>query len=295
MPTTSVHKVKRISLDWSNRSFVSPTIFCLQNMYKAKTLLTVTELCNTVTPVLKMVKPGPESKKRSVMIEILNLLSKKSYGVRELHRALPEENRAGSFSTLYSCINELKTKGHLEQDPVTKKLNLTARGASERGKQPVINDIKEAPVAIGYTPWLRICPIRYKYSFSKDGGGIRRGTNPLMQVLKRDPLKTSLSHLGDCLWNILKVAEGEGLISQEHLSGNKEVSNSILDKLWKEMFLEAEVVNVISIDMKKLLEWLKTPPGVAMLKYVLEENIDEKMQKIVDLIKKYDKSVDEQK
>ena len=55
------------------------------------------------------------------------------------------------------------------------------------------------------------------------------------------------------------------------------------------MSLDAEVLNVISIDMKRLLEWLKTPPGVAMLKYVLEENIDEKMQKIVDLINKYDK------
>ena len=229
------------------------------------------------------------------MLEILKLLCEKSYGVRELHRALPEENRAGSFSTLYSCINELKRKGYVEQDPVTKKLILTLRGASELDKQPVINDIKEAPVAIQFTSWLRNCPIRYKFSFSKDGGGIRRGTNPLMKVLKTDPLKTSLSHLGYCLWNILKVAEGEGLISQEHLSGNKEVSNSVLDKLWKEMFLEAEVVNVISIDMKRLLEWLKTPPGAAMLKYVLEENIDEKMQKILQLINKYDKSVDEQK
>jgi hypothetical protein len=166
----------------------------------------------------------------------------------------------------------------------------TKNGASELDKQPVINDIKEAPVAIQFTSWLRFCPIRYKFSFSKDGGGIRRGVNPLMKVLKIDPLKTSLSHLGYCLWNILKVAEGEGLISQDHLSGNKEVSSGVLDKLWKEMFLEAEVVNVISIDMKRFLEWLKTPPGAAMLKYVLEERIDEKMQKIVDLINKYDKS-----
>ena len=243
-----------------------------------------------------MVKSGPKSnKKKDVMLEILKLLSKKSYGVRELHRALPEENRAGSFSTLYSCINELKRKGYLEQDPVTKKLISTTNGASELDKQPVINDIKEAPVAIQFTSGSRSCPIRYKFSFSKDGGGIRNGVNPLMKVLKTDPLKTSLSHLGYCLWNILKVAEGEGLISQEHLSGNKEVSNSVLDKLWKEMFLEAEVVNVISIDMKRLLEWLKTPPGAAMLKYVLGENIDEKMQKILQLIHKYDKSVDEQK
>ena len=228
------------------------------------------------------------------MIEILKLLSKKSYGVRELHRALPEKNRAGSFSTLYACINELKTKGYLEQNPVTKKLISTANGDYELYKQPVINDIKEAPVTIGYTSQLKFCPIQYKFSFLKGGAGIRRGANSRMKVLKRNPLKTSLSHLGYCLWNILKVAEGEGLISQEHLSGNKEVSSSILDKLWKEMFLEAEVVNVISIDMKKLLKWLKTPPGAAMLKYVLEERIEEKMQKILQLINKYDKP-DEQK
>ncbi|UCE15647.1 MAG: hypothetical protein JSV12_07180 [Candidatus Bathyarchaeota archaeon] len=74
-----------------------------------------------------------------------------------------------------------------------------------------------------------------------------------------------------CLWNILKTAEREGLISQELFAGNEEISNNVLDKLWKEMFLDAEVLNIISIDMNRLLAWLKTPPGATMLKYTREQ------------------------
>ena len=235
-----------------------------------------------------MVKPGPESKKKAVMIEILNLLSKKPYGVRELHRALPENSRAGSFSTLYACINELKHKGYLEQDPITKKLALTTNGATEREKQPVINDIRESKIAVGFTPWFSKCPIRYKWSFARRAR-VRRGSNPLVNVLRTDPLKASLLNLSYFLWNILKTAEREGLISHEHLAGTKEISNNALDKLWKEMFLDVEVLSIISIDMKRLLAWLKTPPGAAMLKYIREQKNEEKMQEIVQLINKYDK------
>jgi len=242
----------------------------------------------TVLLVTIMVKPGPESKKKAVMIEMLNLLSKKPYGVRELHRALPEKCRAGSFSTLYACINELKRNGYLEQDPVTKKLILTTNGATEREKQPVINDIRESKIAVGFTPWFSKSPIRYKWSFARRAR-VRRGSNPLVNVLRTDPLKASLLSLSYCLWNILKTAEREGLISHEHLAGNKEISNDALDKLWKEMFLDVEVLNIISIDMKRLLAWLKTPPGAAMLKYIREQKNEEKMQEIVQLINKYDK------
>jgi len=55
------------------------------------------------------------------------------------------------------------------------------------------------------------------------------------------------------------------------------------------MFLDVEVLNIISIDMKRLLAWLKTPPGAAMLKYIREQKNEEKMQEIVQLINKYDK------
>ena len=153
---------------------------------------------------------------------------------------------------------------------------------------PMRNLLRESKVAVGFTPWLSKCPIRYKWSFARRAR-VRRGSNPLINVLRTDPLKASLLNLSYYLWNILKTAEREGLISHEHLAGTKEISNNALDKLWKEMFPDVEVLNIISIDMKRLLAWLKTPPGAAMLKYIREQKNEEKMQEILQLTKKYDK------
>src|SRR5512136_1039135 len=114
-----------------------------------------------------MVKPGPASKKRDIMFEILSLLSKRAYGFRELHRSLPREHRAGSFSTLHACVNRLKSEGYIETDKVTKKLYITSDGELEREKQLVIKEIIEAKIITGSTYQSDTIPIRYEWSLEK--------------------------------------------------------------------------------------------------------------------------------
>ena len=146
-----------------------------------------------------MVKPGPASKKREIMFEILSLLSKRAHGFRELHRALPREHRVGSFATLNACTNLLKSEGYIEKDPETEKLRITTKGDLERKKQSFINEISEAEMVTGRSSLSDTSPIRYEWSLAKHCGHASQSINRLCKSFRADPLEANLSFLSHFL------------------------------------------------------------------------------------------------
>jgi hypothetical protein len=212
-----------------------------------------------------MVKPGPDSKKKEIMLEILNLLSEKPHGFREVHRNLPESHRAGSFATLNACTNLLKSEGYIEEDQETKKLRITTNGAIERRKRLVINEINEAKIVAGCTSLSDTSPVLFEWILAKHLGDAPQSINRLREILQVAPPKASLSILSHFLWYILKNCDNDGSASQ------KQTLDDARRRLSNELPADVEVLNIFSIDTGRLLTWLETPSGVATLEYVLEQ------------------------
>lgn len=224
-----------------------------------------------------MVKRGPPSRNTEIMFEILKLLSKKPHGVRELHRALPREHHAGSFTTLYDCINLLKSEGHIETDPETKKLRITPEGNLEREKQFVITEIIRSKMIAGCTSPSSASPIRYEWSLIKNCGDAKQQYNRLPTILQTNPLEANLFFLSGFIWSIFESVENKELVDQ------KLTVDTVLDKLCSELPPDMEVLNIVAIDVKRLLTWLKTPSGAPLLEYVLEQKHSGKIKEIATL------------
>lgn len=213
------------------------------------------------------------------MYEVLTLLSKKEYGFRELHRTLPREHRAGSFTTLYACTNLLKSEGYIEKNPETRKLRITTNGASEREKRLVINEIDNAKIVAGYASSSDTSPVRYEWSLAKRLGNIPQDINIVLENFRVDPLKANLLFLSHFLWYLLEDCDNDDSTDQKH------TLDDARDRLTNELSVDAEILNIVSIDTRRLLAWLETPSGVATLEYVLGQKREGRIENIARLFK----------
>jgi hypothetical protein len=225
-----------------------------------------------------MVKPGPVSKKKEIMFEILNLLSKKPYGFRELHRSLPREHRAGSFATLHACIKLLKSQGYIYTDPETKKLRLTSEGDLERKKQPIIKEINEAKMIAGYASSSDASPIIYEWSLAKHFADDNQNFNCLRERLKTDTRNIDLFFLFAFLSKILMKCENDGIVDK------KQTLDDVRAGLWNDLRADVEIINIVAIDIRKFSTWLETPSGTLLLQYAFEQKIEGKMKDMFRLV-----------
>jgi hypothetical protein len=221
-----------------------------------------------------MVKPGPVSKKKEVMLEILNLLSKKAYGFRELHRSLPEGRRAGSFATLHDCLSILKSRGLINIDPKTKKIRITLNGELERNKQRVIDEIGQAKVVACYSSSSDTGPISYELSLAKYCKDGEQSCSRLTELLRSDSSEINLLPLSCFLFKILQNSDGE------RQTDRKQAFDDVKYRMQNELPPDAEVLNVFSIDIRRFLLWLETPTGASILEYLLEQKHEGKLDKI---------------
>jgi hypothetical protein len=225
-----------------------------------------------------MVKPGPVSKKKEVMLEILNLLSKKAYGFRELHRSLPEGRRAGSFATLHDCLSILKSRGFITVDPKTKKIQITLNGELERNKQQVIDEIAQAKVISCYSSSSDKDPIGYELSLAKHCKDEEQSCSRLAEFLRSEPTEMNLPALSCFLLKILQKSDSE------RQTDRKQALDDVKCRLRNELPPDAEVLNVFSIDMRTFLVWLETPTGASVLECLLEQKLEGKLGNIQRLI-----------
>lgn len=173
-----------------------------------------------------------------------------------------------------ACTKILKLEGFIEKDPETKKLRITTNRAIEREKRLVINEIDEAKIVADRRSLSDASPVRYELSLTKPCGDAPRSINRLPESFRADPIKTNLSFLSHFLWHILDNC-GEGGSADQI-----QTLDDVQGKLRNELPIDAEVLNIVSIDTKRLLTWLKTPPGIATLEYVLEQKRESRIENI---------------